>query len=270
MKSTLRALGAVLFCIFFATTTEADIAIDEFILVGERQHRDYKLQSYRIRATNTGARLKHVRARVTSSDPDLVAVKRGKLLLGNMRANSTLVSRNRIELRVPRDRHLGSDELRRLLSFEYRFLLRLRLHGEVRDAPIPNAVVTTSVGPRIFTTVADASGAYSLPLFATRFEEFLTLGASGSFGQEFVELRSAVASVRALHDATGVGGGVGALDFGDVPALNITHVTTALSVLAEAANGGPIENDQAFSMAQTRIDSGELPETRGGNQSRHR
>jgi hypothetical protein len=119
----------------------------------------------------------------------------------------------------------------------------LKLKGAVTDAPIPNAVVTATVGTQTFTTTADANGVYSLDIEVEEGNvgDFVTLSGRGVGAQSYVEFRSLAGSFQALSTAAGSDK---TLSSEENFSTQITNVSTAEAVLLQEANGGqPITSD---------------------------
>jgi len=131
----------------------------------------------------------------------------------------------------------------------------LKLTGKVTDEPIPNALVTATVGDETFTTTADATGAYSLDIEIDEadVDGFVTLAARGVGAQSYVEFKSLVGSFASLvTDA----GSDGTLASEENFATQITNVSTAQAVFMELANGGqPITTDGALQQAAGQVNA---------------
>jgi len=124
--------------------------------------------------------------------------------------------------------------------------LSLKLKGAVTDAPIPNAVVTATVGTQTFTTTADQDGVYSLDIEVeeSRVGDFVTLSGKGVGAQSYVEFRSIAGSFQTLAAAAGSDK---TLSSEENHSTQITNVSTAEAVLLQEANGGqPITSDSAL------------------------
>jgi hypothetical protein len=130
----------------------------------------------------------------------------------------------------------------------------LKLKGAVTDAPIPNAVVTATVGTQTFTTTADADGIYSLDLEieASHVGDFVTLSGKGAGAQSYVEFRSLAGSFQTLAAAAGSDK---TLSSDENHSTQITNVSTAEAVLLQEANGGqPITSDTVLASLGTSLD----------------
>lgn len=124
--------------------------------------------------------------------------------------------------------------------------VKLKLTGKVTDEPVPNAVVTATVGGETFTTTADATGAYSLDIEIDEGDvgEFVVLNARGVADQEFVELTSLAGSFQTLAAQAGDDD---TLSSAENFSTQITNVSTAEAVLLREANGGaPVTSDAAL------------------------
>lgn len=119
---------------------------------------------------------------------------------------------------------------------------KIRLKGVVADAPVANASVTATVGAVDHTVTAAADGSYGLDITTSNPQDFVTLAARGAGAQAAVKLVSLVgeaARLAALVSANGE------LDSAQLPALNVTHLSTAMTVLVIEANGGAPPTTQA-------------------------
>lgn len=119
---------------------------------------------------------------------------------------------------------------------------KIRLKGVVADAPVANASVTATVGAVDHTVAAAADGSYALDITTSNPLDFVTLAARGTGAQAAVKLVSLVgdaAGLAALVSANGE------LDSAQLPAVNVTHLSTAMTVLVIEANGGAPPTTQA-------------------------
>jgi hypothetical protein len=124
----------------------------------------------------------------------------------------------------------------------------------VTDAPIPNAVVTATVGTKTFTATADANGVYSLAveIDEANVGDFVTLNARGAGDQSFVEFTSLAGSFQALAQAAG---NDATLSSDENFSTQITNVSTAEAVLLQDANGGqPVESDALLASLGGKLD----------------
>ena len=110
----------------------------------------------------------------------------------------------------------------------------LTLNGNASDNPIANGSVTATVGTRNFTATTDASGNFVLPLRTSTASDFVTLVASGAGTQSTVKLASLVGDVATLAKSTSSG----QVGMDAVPAIGVTHITSAFMALATKSNGG--------------------------------
>ena len=110
----------------------------------------------------------------------------------------------------------------------------MTLNGNASDNPIVNGSVTATVGTRNFTAATDASGNFVLPLRTSAAGDFVTLVASGVGTQSTVKLASLVGDVASLaKSATS-----GQVSMAAVPAIGVTHITSAFMALVTKSNGG--------------------------------
>ena len=137
------------------------------------------------------------------------------------------------------------------LTWEVGFNAVITISGIVTDEPIGNAIVQGTVRRiesgrpvvesgrpvvEVFSAPADPEGNYTVDLVGVSDNDFVDLQANGVGDQDDVQLTSTVGSVGTiLEDAT-----AGSILVGsdDLSALRVTHVTTALKVLAERQNQG--------------------------------
>lgn len=110
---------------------------------------------------------------------------------------------------------------------------RLRIAGKVSDGPIANAFVTATVGDAVFSTTADAAGAYTLEVRSANPSDFVSLSASGIGVQSTVRLSALVGEVASLLARAPAG----ELSLARGFAADITHISTATAALASQANG---------------------------------
>jgi len=110
----------------------------------------------------------------------------------------------------------------------------MTLNGNASDNPIANGSVTATVGARKFTATTDASGNFVLPLRTSTAGDFVTLVASGAGTQSAVKLASLVGDVATLAKSASSG----QVSMAAVPAIGVTHITSAFMALATKSNGG--------------------------------
>ena len=110
----------------------------------------------------------------------------------------------------------------------------MTLNGNASDNPIANGSVTATVGTRTFTAPTDASGNFILPLRTSATGDFVTLVASGAGTQSTVKLASLVGDTASLAKSAASG----QVSMAAVPAIGVTHITSAFMALATKSNGG--------------------------------
>jgi hypothetical protein len=135
----------------------------------------------------------------------------------------------------------------------------LTLHGQVVDDPIPGAIVHVTVGGFTFVAIADANGEYQMQIAAMAGDGMVALRATGTSPTgapvEFVSLLGQLAALDAQA------GGDDALTLDENSGVNVTHISTALYVLAVEANGGTVPgSEQEYQQAVQHIDVVELTE----------
>lgn len=127
----------------------------------------------------------------------------------------------------------------------------MTLNGNASDNPIANGSVTATVGTRTFTAATDASGNFVLPLRTSAASDFVTLVASGAGTQSTVKLASLVGDTATLaKSATS-----GQVSMAAVPAIGVTHITSAYMALVTKSNGGVVPaSAQQLKDAAPKID----------------
>jgi hypothetical protein len=136
--------------------------------------------------------------------------------------------------------------------------VKLTLAGKVTDEPIPNAIVTATVGSQTFTATADANGNYSMQLEVDEADVsgFVTLSAKGVGDQSFVEFTSLAGSFESLVTKAG---GDGTLASSESFATQITNVSTAEAVLLKEANGGqPITSNAVLESLGSQVNAQDI------------
>lgn len=110
----------------------------------------------------------------------------------------------------------------------------LTLRGNASDKPLANATVTAKVGSQTFSTTTNATGDFSLTVRSSAARDFVVLDAAGSGAQATVKLTSLVGDVDSLARRADANGQV---TIAAVPALAVSHYTSAAAALATAALG---------------------------------
>jgi hypothetical protein len=127
----------------------------------------------------------------------------------------------------------------------------LQIEGTVADAPMPNAQIDVAVGGEHQVATTDAQGHYQLTLSTHDPSAFVTIDVTGSGTQSFVKLRSFVGSFASLAQRSSQS----VVDSAKYPRLDVTHISTALAVLAAQANGGAAPaSEEEFAASTARID----------------
>ena len=125
----------------------------------------------------------------------------------------------------------------------------LTLSGTVRDNPLPGATVTATVGSAVITPVtADASGNYTMTLRVADPAAFISLKAKGAGAQSAVVLSSLVGE--AGEAAAAAAASTGVVNATALPSANVTHVSTAIAVLAQQSLGKTIGSAADLKAAQ--------------------
>ncbi|KZN64301.1 hypothetical protein N473_15245 [Pseudoalteromonas luteoviolacea CPMOR-1] len=104
--------------------------------------------------------------------------------------------------------------------------ITFQLRGLVTDKPIPNAIVTATVGKETFSTTANASGEYTLDIAADEASQstLVQLHAQGVGAQSRVAFISQLPSVSLIRSKAGEDN---VLDASEIFGVNVTNVTTA-------------------------------------------
>lgn len=225
------------------------------LVSSERIDRTTFAYTYRIEVDNDLPGLEGTVATVTSSSPATVivddAVSLGTLPIGTMTSTDTFT--------LHQDRTVAFDPA--ALDWDFAAKIQIIVSGQVRDGPIGEASVILSVegtGLNSFMATADDSGFYTRSVEGTGLNDFVRIEATGVDDQSFVTLTGLVGSMGSLLADAGTryrgrGGSTPT-----VSSVDVTHITTALRVLAEAAAGGPISSDAELAAAAASVDSGAL------------
>lgn len=231
--------------------------------VGRTQY----LYTYRLTLNNDGPSLDNVNVWALCDAPGTTMVDE-IAEFGDVDADTVVQSTGTFSFR--QNRRIPFDP--GCLTYEIGFETPLIISGTATDMPLSGAtiigtvnhpesgrpIVDTGLEPvDTFTTTADANGNFTLEMEAKMQEDFVTIDAIGVGDQDEAALTNTLGSVGALHDA----GDDGSIiinpgNFGS----DITHITTALAVLAEIANGGPIMSDGELAAAQAQVIGTELLE----------
>lgn len=155
-------------------------------------------------------------------------------------------------LRAPRNAVLGIG-IGRVTVDVSPAALSVRLKGRVYDGPIPGAVVSADVGGHLFSTVADGNGTFELPVFGVNGGNFLTLRADAvSPTGAVVEFESLAGELSRLASEAG---NDGILTRAESAQVQVTNLSTANAVLAQAANrGAPITSDAQLRQVSEAVD----------------
>lgn len=112
----------------------------------------------------------------------------------------------------------------------------MTLNGNASDNPINGGTVTATVGARTFNATTSATGDYKLTLRTSTASDFVTLVASGAGGQATVKLASLVGDAATLAKSASTG----QVSMATVPAIGVTHITSAFMALATKSNNGVV------------------------------
>lgn len=269
MNLFVRLLVSLFISLTFALPAFASVNVDGMNLVSKRRvGRTTFEYTYQVTVTNdTAVDIDDVTAYLSTTGTGTTIVD-DTAAFGMIGIGQTVVGTDTIKIRQNRRYPLDLDAL----TWEVGFDALITISGIVTDEPIGNAVVVGTV-TRIesgrpvvesgrpvveaFSVPADPNGEYTLNLVGVSDADFVDLTANGVDEQADVQLSSTVGSVGTiLEDAT-----AGSILVGsdDLSALRVTHVTTALKVLAVRENGGePFTNDEDLAAAQANVDNEDL------------
>ena len=260
-------------------TVEAAVAVGEPELI-EKRHLGHRsvLYSYRLTIDNEGPGLDRVKVYVSCDAPN-IRVIHGVVRFGNIEPHQVATGKHKffvLERLGKRKHHHGDHPAPEpfdpaCLLLELGHKTKLIISGVATDMPLSNAHITATVTrpasgrpiirsgrPSVeeYFTTADVDGNYTIEVDTVTLEDFITLRADGTGEQSRGTLTSTVGSVDVLHTVGDDGSiVVGASAF---PALDITHISTALAVLAEDVNGAPITTDAELAAAQSGVMGADL------------
>jgi len=263
LKPVLAIVIGLVIAVHVPERVEARATVGDRELVSKtRAGRSEFLFTYRLTIDNQGPSLDDVNVWVLCENPGTTMVDE-IAEFGRIEANTVVSSTGTFSLR--QNRRVPFDP--ECLIYEIGFNTKLIISGIATDMPLKNALIVGKVThpdsgrpiiesgrPIIeeFSTTADADGNFTLEMDTVMQEDFVTLEAEGVAEQEGATLTSTIGSVGSLQDV-GADGSIVITSGGD-----ITHITTALAVLAEIANGGPITTDGELALAQSQVDGAEL------------
>ena len=276
---TVAIILALVTAVHLPSIVEAAATVGEPELI-EKRHlgRRMVLYSYRLTIDNEGPGLDHVKVFVSCDAPN-IRVIHDVVRFGDVEADQVATGKHKffvLERRGNRGHYDGDHPAPEpfdpaCLILELGHDTKLIISGVASDMPLSNALITATVTrpdsgrpvmasgrPDVeeYTATADIDGNYTIEVDTVTQQDFITLRADGTGEQAQGTLTSTVGSVDALHTVGDDGSiVVGASAF---PALDITHVSTALAVLAEDVNGGPITTDAELAAAQSGIIGADL------------
>ena len=276
---TVAIILALVTAVHLPSIVEAAATVGEPELI-EKRHlgRRMVLYSYRLTIDNEGPGLDHVKVFVSCDAPN-IRVIHDVVRFGDIEADQVATGKHKffvLERRGNRGHYDGDHPAPEpfdpaCLILELGHDTKLIISGVATDMPLSNALITATVTrpdsgrpvmasgrPDVeeYTATADIDGNYTIEVDTVTQQDFITLRADGTGEQAQGTLTSTVGSVDALHTVGDDGSiVVGASAF---PALDITHVSTALAVLAEDVNGGPITTDAELAAAQSGVIGADL------------
>jgi len=147
--------------------------------------------------------------------------------------------------------------------FDLTNIIPMTLSGFATDMPLANASISATVisagsngsSSQVFNTVADAQGMFSVDITAESVDDFVVLMAEGVGSQQGARLKSSLGTIDLLKSSAA---GQSTVDLSNYGAMEISHISTAVAVLAEQSHGGPIFTDEDLAMAQSRVVGAEL------------
>ncbi len=276
---TLAIILTLVSAVHLPSSVEAAATVGEPELIKQRHlgHRSI-LYAYRLTIDNQGPGLDKVKVYVSCDAPN-IRVIHGVVRFGNIKPNQLATSKHKFFVleRLGKRKHRHGDHQTpepfdpACLVLELGHKTKLIISGVATDMPLSNAHITATVtrpasGRPIarsgrpvveeYFTTADVDGNYTIEVDTVTQEDFITLRADGTGVQAQGTLTSTVGSVDALHTVGDDGSiVVGASAF---PALDITHISTALAVLAEDVNGASITTDAELAAAQSGVMGADL------------
>lgn len=132
---------------------------------------------------------------------------------------------------------------------------KVTLSGTVSDGPLPGASVVATIGAATLPAViADGSGAYQVTVETSDPSAYISLKAQGADAQSHVVLTTLVGDAQAAAAAATSG----TVNASSLPALNVTHLSTAVAVLTQRALGKPPVSSAEVGSVQGLFTSGEV------------
>lgn len=135
----------------------------------------------------------------------------------------------------------------------------LVLTGTVRDAPIPFATVTVTVGGVTYTTVADENGEFLIEIASLDLDALVLIESLGTNPNDETKTVDMISLAGTFSKLVEDADGDGIVDGTENPNINNTPYTTALFVLLVQGNGGePPRTLEELQAAEKTIDATEV------------
>ncbi|BBM63554.1 hypothetical protein VA249_02000 [Vibrio alfacsensis] len=132
--------------------------------------------------------------------------------------------------------------------------LNFSIQGIATDAPVSNAAITATIGDKVITTTANATGLYSLDFEyedgSLTGSEMVQITAKGEGDQAHIELTSQLGSFGSLIEQAGDDA---TLEQEESSRTAITQISTAMHVLTKQL-GKDITSDEALMAAESSVD----------------
>ncbi len=136
--------------------------------------------------------------------------------------------------------------------------INFTVSGIVTDAPVVNATVEFKVADQVFNVTTDANGNYSVDInvdetLADQILKATAIGSGANSPVSFASILGDISSLKALTGADNI------LTADELFSVNITNVSTALTVLLEQANNNTLIADKAsYDAALHNVDTNKL------------
>ena len=273
MSTTLsRILTGLIVLVFWAVSfpepAKADITVEgHFLKRSKPAGPKWFIQHFEIQVNVDGPAVENAVVYVTCDNPSTKVLDR-KVKLGDVEGNTVFRSQDTFKIRQDSGIPFDAD----CLVYDIAYESTIVLSGVVTDKPLAFANVKVKVDYRnagrpiieefedpdagrpiieTFDTVADADGNYEVEVSVGAQDGFVTVTGEGTGELEDADLTSNLGSVGGLH-TDGTSGSI------IVGGEDVTHITTALAVLAESAFGGEITNDEDLQTAESLVSGADL------------
>ena len=251
----------VICAIPFPKTANAAITVEDRQLVSKRRvGRSAYNYTYKITVKVEGPGVDNAVAYLSCDNPGTTVID-DVVNLGNLETNSTTLSEDTFTIRQNRRMKFDPD----CLVWEIGFESTLVISGVVTDEPLSGADVFVVVDYReagrpiieagrpiieSFGGTTEADGSYEVEAIVVAEDAFVTVSAEGTGEQDGAELTSTLGTVGTLQTS----GSPGSIMIGE----DVTHITTALAVLAANLAGEDILTDEALQAAEAQVPGDDL------------